>query len=266
MRFMPSENPKNSTSLGVLGYLIIVNKQIHSYQLNILKEYLGALNLEIGSTVIANIIDGKDDCISFASSLAAFETEDELIQKDIYYVLIALSSVDNAIDDNELTLINKIVSVSKMTKSEIEELKKVALSDAVEIRCSNDCLFEKPKPATVVVEAQDFFIQFFHRVINFFRRLLGLGIVETPQEVIEQGDVDYKASIEQCAAVATEDFRIVRPSYSTIIKKGTECIDELKRYKSSLSLKTGLSADVANIVKVVSGKPHVPVQTHLNLR
>ena len=77
MRFTPSGMPTNSSSLGVLGYLIIVNKQVHSYQLDILTDYLCAFDLNIGNTVIAGIIDGKDSSISLATSFEAFESESE---------------------------------------------------------------------------------------------------------------------------------------------------------------------------------------------
>ena len=50
--------------------------------------------------------------------------------------------------------------------------------------------------------------------------------------------------------VALEDFKVIRPSYSYVLQNDQSCIDQLNKYKRSLSLETGLSAEVANIVKL----------------
>ena len=251
MRFTPSGIPTNSSSLGVLGYLIIVNKQVHSYQLNILTDYLCALDLNIEDTVIADIIDGKDSSVSLAFSLETFESESEQIQKDLYYVLVALSSVDNAIDENEQTLMDRIISLSKINEEDADNIRSAALEDAGEIRFSQNHLFEKPLSAPTAEKGENIFFRIIHWITNFFKKLFGKeSAPRISSGVDNRGDIDYKSAIEQCATVAAEDFKIVRPSYSTVIDKGTECIEKLKKYKLSLSLEIGLSAEVANIVKV----------------
>jgi len=250
MQFIPSGTPKDPASLGVLGYLIIVNKQIHSYQLAILNDYLHLLGFEISDTVIGNIIDGKDDSVSFASSLSAFQAEELSIQKDIFYILNALASVDNVIDDNENTLMSHIVASSGMSLQEAETLKLAALEDAKEIRYSNNHLFEKPK-LVAKTPPQNIFLRFILAIVNFFKKLFGLTEKEDSDAKTLQSDVDYRAAIEQCALVATEDFRLVRPSYTTIIEEADRCIDEIKNFKMSLALETGISADVADIVRIL---------------
>jgi len=243
MQFVPSDTPDNIETLGVLGYLIVVNKQVHSYQIDALTEYLNLLHLNMNETVLADIIDGKDEAVSFATSLAAFEGEPVNIQKDIYYMLIALSFVDNFIDDNETSLISQIIEGSHINNEDVQKIKQRAMIDAESIRSSQNILFERPQNEKV---KENIFWCVIHWIINFFKQLF----CPEPEVVDSANDVDYKSMIEKCAVVALEDFKVARPSYSAVIQGGQSCVDELNKYKRSLSLETELSAEVANIVKI----------------
>lgn len=127
MQFMPSGTPNNCAALGVLGYLIVVNKQVHSYQVDALTEYLELIHLNINETLLSNIIEGNDESVSFETSLTAFSGELENIQRDIYYMLIVLSFVDNSIDDNETALINQIIEASKISTDDVLTIKQTAM-------------------------------------------------------------------------------------------------------------------------------------------
>lgn len=245
MQFIPSGTPNNNDTLGVLGYLIVVNRQVHSYQVEALTEYLDMLHLNIKETVLADIIDGKDESVTFTTSLSAFEEESEDIQKDIYYMLVILSFVDNSIDDNETSLISQMIKSSHINSEDAQVIKQSAMDDAESIRSSQNVLFERPQNQPKEVK-QNIFWRIIHWIKNFFNKLFCAeqGIAET------DNNVDYKSMIDRCAVVALEDFQVALPAYSAVISNGQSCIDELNKYKMSLSLETGLSAEVANIVKI----------------
>ena len=243
MQFIPSGTPNNNDALGVLGYLIVVNRQVHSYQVDALTEYLELIHLDINETVLNDIIERKDESVSFATSLAAFSGEPENIQRDIYYMLIILSFVDNAIDDNETALIKQIVEASKISNGDVLAINQTAMVDAESIHSSKNVLFERIGTDAVKGSIFQCFIRW---VVSFFCRILkkDTGDKKTVS------DVDYKAMIEKCAEVALEDFKVIRPSYSYLLQNAQSCIEHLNKYKRSLSLETGLSAEVANIVKL----------------
>lgn len=243
MQFMPSGTPNNCAALGVLGYLIVVNKQVHSYQVDALTEYLELIHLNINETLLSNIIEGNDESVSFETSLTAFSGELENIQRDIYYMLIVLSFVDNSIDDNETALINQIIEASKISTDDVLTIKQTAMVDAESIRSSKNVLFERID--TDVVDGS-IFQRFIRWTVRFFHRIFNKDIGDEKT----LSDIDYKAMIEKCAQVALEDFKVIRPSYSYVLQNDQSCIDQLNKYKRSLSLETGLSAEVANIVKL----------------
>ncbi len=242
MQFVPSGTPNNRDALGVLGYLIVVNKQVHSYQVDALTEYLELVHLNINETVLNDIIEGKDESVSFATSLAAFSEEPEHIQRDIYYMLIILSFVDNSIDDNENALINQIVELSKISTDQALTIKQTAMVDAESISSSKNVLFERID--TDVVK-QNIFRRFIRWNVSFFHRIFK----KDNEDEKTVSDVDYKAMIEKCAKVALENLKVIRPSYSNVLQINKSCIDQLNKYKRSLSLENGMSAEVANIVK-----------------
>lgn len=243
MQFMPSGTPENCDALGVLGYLIVVNKQVHSYQVDALTEYLELIHLGINETLLNNIIEGKDESVSFTTSLAAFSGEPENIQRDIYYMLIVLSFVDNSIDENETALINQIIEASKISTDDVLAIKHAAMVDAESIHSSKNVLFERID--TDVVNGS-MFQSFIRCIMSFFRRIFN----KDTEDEKTVSDVEYKSMIERCAEVALEDFKVIRPSYSYVRQNDQSCIDQLNKYKRLLSLETGLSAEAAYFVKL----------------
>ena len=243
MLFVPSGTPNNCDALGVLGYLIVVNKQVHSYQVDALTEYLNLINLDINKTSLNDIIEGKDESISFATSLTAFLEEPENIQRDIYYMLVVLSFVDNSIDGNEQDLIEQIMGTSKVNNGDANEIKNNATDDAKSIRSSQNVLFDR---RVSVPDRINIFCRIIAWIVCFSRKILG----DSSEKNEKASDVDYKSMIEKCAEVAKEDFSVVMPSYSEVVQIGRLCIDQLNKYKRSLSLETGLSTEVASIVKI----------------
>lgn len=246
MLLKPSGIPQDKNTFGVLGYLIVINKQIHSYQIDLLNGYLKCLDLKIEDTVIANIIDGKEDAISLITALSSFKHETSEVQKDLYHMLVSLASVDNRIDDDEKVLINQIMSDSKVDLTIMEEIKANAIKEADGFRKSNNILFEKPLDNNV---GKNFFIRFWKWIVKFFSFIFGREKSVLKNEIDDE-DFDYKSIIEKCASIAAEDFKIVQPSYTSVINSATECIQKIKEYKKTLSLEKGLSSEVAKVISI----------------
>lgn len=231
--------PNAFESFGVLGYLIITDKQIHNYQLEILSDYLSAWDKTIDDTVIGNILDGKNEALSFEDALNHFSNEAEDIQKSIIHCLVELASIDDVIDENEINLISKIKTVSKLSNDAFENIFSDAKESASKYRLQNNVVFERqdiPSPSM------------WKRLEGFFARTLKLlkkeKLVNEPAS-----NVDYKSIISRCAVIAQEDFNVVSPCFLEIINTNNDCLNTLIEYKRSISLANDISAEVALIVK-----------------
>lgn len=242
MVFKASGKPNNLNTLGLLGYLIVANKQIHNYQLEALEEYLTSIETNIFETCLNEILDGRDDSISFATSLSAYETETPEVKKDIYYMLLVLALVDNSIDENEGGVISAVFDKSALTDEQNDAIKELAASDASEIRKIRNTLFIRKK-----TEEQPK-LNWIQKILRWFdallKRLSGKENIVQPYPE----EIEYKTAIDQCAVVASEDFSSLNPIYKHILDSCIGIINEIKAYKRSLSLETGYSADVAEVI------------------
>ena len=231
--------PNNLDSLGIIGYLIVVNRQVHSYQIDALTKYLNCLGLNIENTVIGRIIDGKDDALPYETSLDAFSTESSEVQEDIYYILLLLSQLDNVMDTNEEKMMSDVISKSKFSSERRNGIELNAKEDALAYRDENNSLFERPD-----LPSKGNWQLFKEKCIRFWKKLKNEKLVE------EVGsDVDYKKIIQKCAIIAGEDFGVVHPCYDIIINNNNRCMESLLSYKKSLPLDNDISASVAMVVK-----------------
>lgn len=242
MVFKASGKPSNPNTLGLLGYLIVANKQIHNYQLEALEEYLTSIETNIIETCLKDILDGSDHSISFAASLSAYETETPEVKKEIYYMLLVLALVDDSIDEHEDGVIRAVFDQSALTDEQNDAIKELAASDASDIRKIRNTLFIRKKPEK---QPKLHWIQkIFRWFIALLKRLMGKEDISRP----DPEEIEYKTAIEQCAVVASEDFSSLSPIYKHIVDACTGIINEIKAYKMSLSPETGYSADVAEVI------------------
>ena len=135
----------NLNSLGVLAYLIVSNKQIHSFQLACLQEYLTSLNIYLEDTVIPNILDSKSEAISSDVALDSFRNESYEVQKDIYYQVMLLAHLDGAIDKDEEDFIDKLKTKISFNNSEISSINSKAKKDSENARNNIINKFQRPE-------------------------------------------------------------------------------------------------------------------------
>lgn len=77
--------PKNADAVGLLGYMVIANNQIHSYQLDELNYYLSKCHVLLQNTGLNAILDGKEDAISFEQALHAYGGEKLAVKKSLFF-------------------------------------------------------------------------------------------------------------------------------------------------------------------------------------
>lgn len=236
--------PKNPDALGVLGYSIVVNKQVHNFQIEILDEYLSQFHLKIDDTVLSAILDGNDAAISFNSAIDAFASEKENVKETLVYLIYLLSSIDANINSSEQLVIKQICQSSGLGQNKILELSKDAQNQARTTRNEHNVLFERPFREKVS-KPKNFLLRFIYWIL----RLLGIK-KDQEKETSSQEDIDYKDSIRKCAEVAREDFSVIKPSYSTLISSCENMLSDTREMQSILSMGTGISAETAKIINV----------------
>lgn len=233
--------PSNSKALGVLGYLVVLNNQVHSYEMKALENYLNSIETSIEDTCLDAIIRGVEESVSYSTSYEAFSKEDIEVKKSLLYLMYVLSYVDNHYADSEDRYISEILKCIELNAEELTLIKELAEKEAKEIRSQNNTIFIRK---TNVQEKKSIWARFVAWIVRLFRKLFGIK-----EQSMESDDSEYKQIIEECAETAREDLSIVEPSYSRVITTCQETIEAIRDYKRGLSLETGLSASVAKTVE-----------------
>ena len=82
-------------SIGLLGYIIIVNEEIHSRQIKWLNIVLKQQEIDNESDLIKDILDDKDDKLSYNDCLNSFQQESLQTKELIYRICFQLAIIDN---------------------------------------------------------------------------------------------------------------------------------------------------------------------------
>lgn len=235
--------PLDMDSLGVLGYVITVNKQVHSYQLIVLSEYLNKFNLTIKDTVLSEILDGLETSIPLSASMNAFAKENAEVQATLISLAVQLANIDSRVDRAEETLLRRIFKASRLSKEQLALLRSEAAGKAIAVRANNNQLFEPPFQRATKRG-------FWTRVLATFKRLL--------QKIFRRGDTnearpvsdEYVSAIARCAEVAKDDFGVACPAYDRVAVYCLEAISALNTIKSNFSQEIGLSAEIGKLVSI----------------
>lgn len=236
--------PQNMDSLGVLGYSIVVNKQVHNYQIDLLEDYLKKFNLKIDDTVLASILDGQENAISFNTAIEAFALEEETVKEQLLYFVYLLSSIDTNINSSEQFVIEQMCQVAKLNKERILDIARDAQIQANITRTDNNVLFKRP-----FSDKERGFKAFWKRFVDWLLHLFGIR-KHNSKHGISKEDEAYKTAIQKCAIIAREDFSAVKPSYNTLINSCGQLIKETENIAHVLQLGTGVSAETAKIISI----------------
>lgn len=230
--------PAHPETLAVLGYMVVVNKQVHSYQLEEIDQYLMECGTSLDNTCLPPILDGQDDAIPLEQAMDAFITEEPAVQEGVLFVLSVLANVDTCMDEGEKKLLSDVGMRSMISPERREQLLSLGKEKALALRNSNNVLFQRPYTDPPVKKS--LFRRLIDHIIAFFCRLFSIPLQTSVENAASQ-DQDYKAAIQKCAEIAKDDFTVVRPCYEAVISKCSAIVHNLQeqqvhhRYHSKLS-------------------------------
>ncbi|MBD5085109.1 MAG: hypothetical protein HDT33_08690 [Clostridiales bacterium] len=236
--------PDDLNSLGVLGYLVILNELVHSDQIKCLDQYLSVCNTCMEDTCLAAIIDGKDDAMPFSQALEAFSGERLAVQECLYYLSAELAHVDGCLDGAEKVFLHQVQCSSKIAPERCTVLFDQAHQDALSVHSDSNVIFTRPYKEPVTLKS--LLRQFIGWLCMVFRKLFHLPARE------QTADEDYTSAIKKCAEIAKDDFCIIQPAYEWLISQCDDTVRELTELKGSLDQETDISADVAEVISSFS--------------
>lgn len=233
------KKPNNLDAIGILGYLIIVNRQIHNYQVNIIEEYLNSFEFTINDTPLKAIFEDSENKLKLNEAIDAFKVEDDTVQKNILYLLYMLSYVDSAIDSGEERIVRSTLAAVDIDEQTVEEIRETAINNAFAYRESSNKLFTRSKPE----QEKKWYEKVIEWIVAFFKTIFGLN--DNTDELERQG---YISAIHDCFRVAREDFELIKPSYNSITGICEDTVHEIKTYNSSLPRDTDVAEEVAKVI------------------
>lgn len=242
--------PQSENSLGVLGYLIVLNNQIHNYQLIIVNRYLGSVGLKLDNTILANILDGKDAVISLQTAIDAFSGESAQVKADLLYVLYACAYVDGDCTDDERKFVARCRIRSSIGSTELDAIEKQAQAEAETIQNENNAIFQRPQftapdNRSLFQKIVDFILRLFVRLVALFTR--------KPESTEKSEDSEaYISAIHKCEKIAKEDYGIIRPVYDELVSASAEAANSLNRVKTFLASHSAISEQVSEIITALS--------------
>lgn len=237
--------PAHPETLAVLGYMIVVNKQVHSYQLEEIDQYLMECGTSLDNTCLPPILDGQDDAIPLERAMEAFIAEEPAVQEGILFVLSVLANVDTCMDEGEKKLISTVGMKSMISPERREQLLSLGKEKALALRNSNNVLFQRPY--TDPPKKKSLFRRLIDYIIAFFCRLFSIPLQTSVENAASQ-DQDYKAAIQKCAEIAKDDFTVVRPCYEAVISKCSSIVHNLQEQQAHHRYHSKLSDSVSEIV------------------
>ena len=239
----------SNDSLGVLGYIIVSNQQIHSFQMDVLTEFLFNHNLIIEDTVIASILDGKEDAITLNKSLKSYEEESPQVRNELYYISLILAYVDGTMDASEKAILNQM----KLYVNEpliLDEMEEKAKNESSKKREINNVLFVRPTFNQKIekAEKQSFFQRLLSKIISFFKKLF---FEKDAKEINQEKNkmLEYENKINECSKIAKEDFAKVEPLYEEVLAICEDVKNKISGYNELLSLEKGIGEQTAIIIK-----------------
>ncbi len=190
LKLKVSHNIENKNVVALFGYLIKCNNQIHSFQEQIINNYLQNAGIN-DEQIIKKIIYDYDDAVSFDEALHLFINERLQVQLELYYYMLVAANIDGTIDCNEEEFFNKIkTAVSVIDNYDLEAK---ATKEAIRLR-------KKLKN----VNAKGHTGRRANPNDNLFR---------IPQ-------AEYVAAIDRCRKIAKKDYNEIMPICDRIISRG----------------------------------------------
>lgn len=108
MNLLDATKILNADVLALLGYVIVCNNQIHSFQLKEVNKFLKSMNMLSEAGKIMAVLDGKSEALTLSETLKLYSEEEEDVKRNIYWFCCVLARMDGIIDSEEYGLLSKI--------------------------------------------------------------------------------------------------------------------------------------------------------------
>ncbi len=237
---------KKWETLSLIGYLIVCNNQIHSYQIRLINSYLETKNNDQAELYVTHVLDHKKEKIGYDEAINFFSQEDSKIKKELCILLHGVASVDGLIDEDERRF---FAEINRRTGFSDEKLKKLeALGNKLAIRIRESAEMENNR----VNESESSCVmgEILKRVIKWVKLLLKKSESNFKSSVNE---ILYNTVIDDCSKIAKEDFEIIKPVYDGLLIESSKVCEELVQYKDNLKLANVFDKEISDVLNIFSG-------------
>ncbi len=226
-------------TLSLVGHLIVCNNQIHSYQIKVINYYLDSKNNREVEHYITDILDHKQERISLENALFFFSAETQENKDEIYILLKAIASIDGLIDEEERNFFKELNKRGGYTEERLIELEKISSETAqhvIEVSNKGD-IDETAK--------KNWFQALIKKMVHWIKKIFKMD--KRPSESIIN-EILYNEVIDECAAIAKEDFEVIRPVYETIFEHSSKVCEKLEDYKNNIKLNTIEEEEISKVL------------------
>lgn len=216
---------KDYNLLAIIGYMIVCDNHIHSYELKVLDLFIKDKKLgEDAYNIINNILNDNDDKVTLNSAILALEKESEELQKEIIFLLMCIRNADDNKHPKENEIIEKCMNACGLSKLDLEYFEDDVINIINNIYKEN----ENYKNTNENKSKNIFF-----NLINLIKGLI--------DKIFKKGndstEIKYNQTIELCKKIAENDFEYITPIYKNID-------NHLANYITNLE---NISLDIKNI-------------------
>lgn len=230
MNLLDATKILNADVLALLGYVIVCNNQIHSFQLKEVNKFLKSMNMLSEAGKIMAVLDGKSEALTLSETLKLYSEEEEDVKRNIYWFCCVLARMDGIIDSEEYGLLSKIREHIGPFDY-MQELEGTAKEYADQRR--NEYI--DVKEDTRQKPTGNIFIKY----INFLLGILRKRFLKTNKNIPRISDEEYYGIIGKCGRIAEEDFRFLKPAYEALYNESIGVAEKIDKYRSTINLSDG---------------------------
>ncbi|MFQ6871205.1 GTPase [Romboutsia timonensis] len=229
--------------LALIGYMVVCDNHIHSYELKILDLFIKDKKLgKEAYDIINNILNDKDDKVTFNDALLVLEKESIELQKEIIFLLMCIRDADENKNPKENEIIEKCINTCGLSKLDLEYFEDDVINIINNINEKN----ENYKNTNENKSKNIFF-----NLINLIKGLI--------DKIFKKGndstEIKYNQTIELCKKIAENDFEYISPIYKNIDNHLANYITNLENISLDIkNINTGIDKNTYDeVVEIVEG-------------
>ena len=229
--------------LALIGYMVVCDNHIHSYELKILDLFIKDKKLgKEAYDIINNILNDKDDKVTFNDALLVLEKESIELQKEIIFLLMCIRDADENKNPKENEIIEKCINTCGLSKLDLEYFEDDVINIINNINEKN----ENYKNTNENKSKNIFF-----NLINLIKGLI--------DKIFKKGndstEIKYNKTIELCKKIAENDFEYISPIYKNIDNHLANYITNLENISLDIkNINTGIDKNTYDeVVEIVEG-------------